>query len=107
MSRATSCIRPVRLGWRACSRCRIQLPSARRVCPMSGLLTNAGRSYHFDVRQFHRMMAAGIFDDQKVELVAGKIYAMSDRPPHTFAVGRFHEELRAVLPRDEWTIREE
>ena len=35
---------------------------------MIGLLTSAERSYHFDVRQFHRMMAAGIFDDQKVEL---------------------------------------
>ena len=58
---------------------------------MRGLLTNAERSYHFDVRQFHRMMAAGIFEDQKVELVAGKIYAMTDLPPHTFAVGRLHE----------------
>ena len=53
------------------------------------------------------MMAAGIFDDQKVELVAGKIYAMTDLPPHTFAVGRLHEALRAVLPREQWTIREE
>jgi hypothetical protein len=32
---------------------------------MIGLSTSAERSYHFDVRQFHRMMAAGIFDDQK------------------------------------------
>jgi hypothetical protein len=31
-------------------------------------------------------MAAGIFDDQKVELVAGKIYAMTDLPPHTYLV---------------------
>ena len=53
------------------------------------------------------MMAAGIFEDQKVELVAGKIYAMTDLPPHTFAVGRLHEALRAMLPRDRWTIREE
>jgi Putative restriction endonuclease len=74
---------------------------------MTGLLTNAQRSYPFDVRQFHRMMAAGIFDDQKVELVAGIVYAMSDLPSHTFAVGRLHEALRVVLPRDEWTVREE
>jgi hypothetical protein len=53
------------------------------------------------------MMAAGIFDDQKVELVAGKIYPMTDLPPHTFAVGRLHEALRAMLLPDEWTIREE
>jgi hypothetical protein len=53
------------------------------------------------------MMAAGIFGDQKVELVAGRIYAVTDLPPHTFAVENFHEALRAMLPRDQWTIREE
>jgi hypothetical protein len=74
---------------------------------MTTLLTVAGRSYRFDVRQFHRMMAAGIFEDQKVELVAGKIYTMTDLPPHAFALGRFHEGLRALLSRDAWTIREE
>jgi Uma2 family endonuclease len=74
---------------------------------MTGLLTDAQRSYHFDVDQFNRMMAAGIFHDQKVELVAGTIYAMTDHPPHTFAVGRFHKALRAAFSRDDWTIREE
>ncbi len=74
---------------------------------MTGLVTNAERSYQFDIRQFRRMLAAGIFDDQKVELVAGKIYAMTDLPPHTFAVGRLHEGLRIMLPRADWTIREE
>jgi Uma2 family endonuclease len=74
---------------------------------MIDLLTIAERSYRFDARQFLRMMAAGIFDDQKVELVAGKIYPMTDLPPHTYAVEIFHEALRAMLPRDHWTIREE
>jgi Putative restriction endonuclease len=74
---------------------------------MTGLLLSAASSYRFDVHQFRRMMAAGIFDDLKVELVAGKIYATTDLPPHTFAVGRFHGALRPVLPLDKWTIREE
>ena len=74
---------------------------------MTILLTDAERSYRFDVRQFHRMMASGIFDDQKVELVAGRIFPLTDLPPHVFAVGRFHEALRAMLSRDSWTIREE
>lgn len=74
---------------------------------MIGVTTSAERSYLFDVRQFHRMMAAGVFDDQKVELVAGRIYAMTDQPPHTFAVGRLHAAFRPMLPRDRWTIREE
>jgi Uma2 family endonuclease len=74
---------------------------------MTVFATNADRSYHFDVRQFHQMLAAGIFEDQKVELIAGKIYAMTDLPPHTFAVETYHEALRGMLPRDRWTIREE
>ncbi len=74
---------------------------------MSGLLTNAARSYPFDVRQFQRMTAAGIFDDQKVELVGGTIYALTDLPPHTFGVGRVRLSLEGMLPRPAWTIREE
>jgi len=74
---------------------------------MSMLLTDAERSFRFDVRQFHRMMASGIFDDQKVELVAGRIYPLTDLPPHVFAVETFHEALRVMIPRERWTIREE
>ena len=73
---------------------------------MLALITDAA-GYRFDVRQFRRMMIAGIFEDQKVELVAGKIYVMTDLPPHTFAVGRYHGVLRSMLPQDAWTIREE
>jgi hypothetical protein len=74
---------------------------------MMTLLTGAERSYRFEVRQFHRMMASGIFDDQKVELVAGKIYPLIDLPPHTFAVERLHGALWELLPEEHWTIREE
>ncbi len=74
---------------------------------MISVLTSAERSYRFDVRQFRRMMAAGIFEDQKVELVAGRIYPMTDLPPHTFALETFRERLRTMLPPDHWTIREE
>ena len=74
---------------------------------MLTLLVDAARSYRFDVRQFQRMMAAGIFGDQKVELVAGKIYLMTDLPPHTFALETFREALRVMLSRGQWTIREE
>jgi hypothetical protein len=74
---------------------------------MTGVVTSAKRSYRFDVRQFRRMMAAGIFDDQKVALVAGKIYVLTDLPPHTFVVENLHKTLLAMLPRDHWTIREE
>jgi hypothetical protein len=53
------------------------------------------------------MMTAGVIEHQKVELVAGRIYAITDLPAHTSAVETFHEALRAMLPRDRWTIREE
>ena len=75
--------------------------------PMIRLLADARHSYRFDVRQFRRMSAAGIFDDQKVELVAGRIYPLTDLPPHVFTVGRLHEALRVMFPRNQWTIREE
>jgi len=74
---------------------------------MIGLVTSAERSYLFDVRQFHRMIATGIFGDQKVELVGGKIYAMTDLPPHTFAVGRLFKALLVMLAEVQWTIRAE
>jgi Uma2 family endonuclease len=74
---------------------------------MIGLSTNADRSYRFDVRQLRRMTATGIFEDQKVELVAGRIYPMTDLPPHTYAVETLHEAFRAMLSVDHWTIREE
>jgi hypothetical protein len=53
------------------------------------------------------MMAAGVFEDQKVELVAGRIYAMTDLPPHTFAVARLYAFFSGLIPRDHWTVREE
>jgi Uma2 family endonuclease len=74
---------------------------------MLTLLTDAARSYRFDVRQFKRMTTVGIFADQKVELVEGKIYVMTDLPLHTFALENFRESLRVMLPRNRSTIREE
>jgi Putative restriction endonuclease len=53
------------------------------------------------------MMAAGIFGDQKVELVAGKVYAMTDLPPQIFAVGRLFKALLTMLAEDRWTVRAE
>ena len=69
--------------------------------------TSAERSYRFDVRQFHRTMAAGVFKDQKVELIAGRIYVMTDLPPHTFAVRRLNRGLLAMLATDQWTVSQE
>jgi hypothetical protein len=64
---------------------------------MTGLPTIAERSYRLDVRQLRRMMFAGIFDDQKVELVRGRIYLLADRPPQIFAVARLRNALLAMF----------
>jgi hypothetical protein len=74
---------------------------------MIRLLADGRSSFRFDVRQFHRILASGVFGDQMVELVAGRIFPMTDLPPHVFAVGRIHEAFRPLFPRDRWTIREE
>src|SRR5690349_9866930 len=74
---------------------------------MIALTTDAARSYRFDVRQFRRMMAAGVFKDHKVELVAGRVFPMTNLPPHISAVENLHESLRPMVPADRWTIREE
>jgi hypothetical protein len=74
---------------------------------MIALLTDAARSYRFDVRQFHRIMALGVFKDQKVELVAGRVFLMTDLPPHIFAVGRLYMSLIGLAASAYWTVREE
>src|SRR5262249_5979356 len=74
---------------------------------MIQLESSATQSYRFDVRQFRCMLAAGVFDDQKVELVGGRIFAMTDQPPHVFAVRRLHKALDALLLPEHWTIGEE
>jgi hypothetical protein len=74
---------------------------------MIALLTDAARSYRFDVQQFHRMLAVGVFTDQKVELVAGRVFPMTKRPPHISAVENLHDALQPIVPSDRWTIREE
>jgi hypothetical protein len=65
---------------------------------------DATRSYRFDVRQFRRMMATGVFKDQKVELVAGRIFPMTELPPHTFALGRLYRALILLVPGASWTV---
>jgi hypothetical protein len=74
---------------------------------MIRLSVDARHTYRFDVRQFRRMSTAGVFADQKVELVAGRIYPLTDLPPHVFAVEQLRDALSVMLPRDRWTIREE
>jgi Uma2 family endonuclease len=65
-----------------------------RVEPTAAKLT----PYRFTVRQFERMIDAGVFEDASVELIAGVVVPMTTNERHNFAVGAFGDLLFPVLP---------
>ncbi len=55
-------------------------------------------THDFTVEAYHRMGEAGLFEAQRVELIAGKIYDMSPiSPKHASTVKRLANLLRAML----------
>jgi Uma2 family endonuclease len=64
--------------------------------------------YRLTVRQYLKMIDAGIFrDDDHVELLGGHLVdKMTKKDPHNFAVGELAEMFRDAL-RPDWTVREE
>ena len=66
------------------------------------------RPYRLTVRQFEKMMEAGILsEDVRVELLGGIIVEqMTKHAPHNFAVRELGESLREIL-RQEWVVSEE
>jgi Uma2 family endonuclease len=64
--------------------------------------------YRLTVRQFERMIDAGIFpDDVRVELLGGMLVdKMTKNDHHNFTVGRLGKILGRLLPSD-WFVREE
>jgi Uma2 family endonuclease len=64
-------------------------------------------AYRVDVRKYRKMVAAGVFGDDKVELLGGILTMMTTSPPHDYAVTKLGDLLEDLLPRDRWTVREE
>ena len=64
--------------------------------------------YRLTVRQFERMIDAGVFrDEDHVELLGGLLVdKMVKKDPHNFSVGELGEALREILKPD-WMVREE
>lgn len=60
--------------------------------------------FRYTPRSFQHALDAGVFGEQKVELVGGVPYIMTQNPPHVFVVRRVAGLLRDILPRDRWTI---
>jgi Uma2 family endonuclease len=78
-------------------------PGARPTTGGSGLVP-----YRLTVRQFEKMIDAGVFrDDDHVELLGGLLVdKMVKHDPHNFSVGEVAETFRALVQRD-WIVREE
>lgn len=66
------------------------------------------RPYRLTVRQFERMIDAGVIPEgDDVELLAGILVdKMTKSEPHNFAIARLGDDLRRLLP-DDWAVREE
>jgi Uma2 family endonuclease len=65
--------------------------------------------YRLTVRQFDKMIDAGVFrDSDHVELLGGLLVKqMTKYEPHDFAVGAIGDILRGMLSKAEWNVREE
>ena len=66
----------------------------------------AGR-VRLTVDEFAQMLDAGLFEGRHVQLLDGELYEVTKNPPHNFAVSALADALRSLLPRDEYSIREE
>ena len=66
----------------------------------------AGR-VRLTVDEFAQMLDAGLFEGRHVQLLDGELYEVTKNPPHSFAVSALADALRSLLPRDEYSIREE
>jgi Uma2 family endonuclease len=63
--------------------------------------------FRYTPRSFQHAVDAGVFGEQKVEMVGGVPYIMTQNPPHSFVVIQVASLLRAILPARSWTIAEE
>ena len=63
--------------------------------------------FRFDVPGFDALCAAGTLGDRKVELLNGLLVMMTSGPAHDNAVTALGDRLEELLPRDDWTVREE
>jgi len=63
--------------------------------------------YRFDVPTYDALCASGTFGDRKVELLNGLLVMMTSGPAHDNAVTALGDRLEELLPREDWTVREE
>jgi Uma2 family endonuclease len=79
------------------------------ITPTASGMTKSGIvRYRLKVRQFEKMIAAGIFRDKdRIELLGGILVDMMTKyDPHDFAVGSLGDELRPIVD-TAWIVRED
>jgi len=59
------------------------------------------------VEEFTQIQDAGLFEDRHIQLLDGELYEVTKNPPHSFAVSALADVLRSLLPRNEYSVREE
>ncbi len=64
-------------------------------------------AYRVSVSKFDKMCAAGLFDDDRVELLNGVLTMMTSGPGHDFTVTFLRQALEALIPADRWSVRED
>ncbi len=64
--------------------------------------------YRMTVHEYERMVAAGVLDDPRVELLDGYVVKkLGKNPPHIWTVDAILESLKAVLPGCWWCRKED
>jgi len=58
------------------------------------------------VEEFGKRQAAGEFEGRHVELLDGELSEVTKNPPHNYAVDALAEDLRSLLPRGKYRVRE-
>ena len=63
--------------------------------------------HRYTPRQFRRAIEAGVFGEDRVELLGGVAFGMSESPPHIVATSCLLDQLRAVAPPSRWFANKE
>src|SRR4051794_6128826 len=63
--------------------------------------------YQMTPRQFHKAMEAGVFGENRVELLGGVPFIMAENPPHNLACLRLLRVLFAMAPAPRWVVNRE
>jgi len=71
------------------------------------IMTRRPGKVRISAEEFGRMQKAGLFEGRHVQLLDGELFEVTKNPPHNTAVAILAELLRSLLPRGDFSVREE